>query len=374
MKHRLATLAPVLGALLASPYTLAGPGENGCYWDDRYPGAAQEVFNISSTLQVARDAPVGTLIGGQTFSAEGVPVPPSVYFCDNQNVNGSLVQITYNARNAAPLAILEGGLPRVRLPFPEDKIISTNIPGVGASIKMERWIDGDGTDRNFQLQEPEARVPFTATRHHYSSGITRVPSHRYHVSLVKTGEIPAGMHSFDPNHQIISADIDQPLPGLDTVLNFTLSGNLVSSGCHTATDPVTPNPVDLGEFDVKDFAQANSGSTPTRFELNLVDCQAPSHGTVPRVHVQMDPDNGSTTLDAANGLFSTGSGSTGSGVAFQLLKQDAITAMPLNAKVPIMALPTGNLKVPFNVRLVKHTGAVTPGEPKGALRFVVTYE
>jgi len=374
MKHRLATLAPVLGALLASPYTLAGAGENGCYWDDDWPGAAQVVFTIPPILQVARDAPVGTLIGGQTFSAEGIPVPYSVYLCDNKGVNGPMVRITYNARNAAPLAILEGGLPRVPLPFPEEKIIRTNIPGVGASIKMERWIDGDGTDYKFLLQGPEARVPFTATRHHYSMGITRVPSHVFHVSLVKTGEIPAGMHSFDPNHQIIRADITQPLPGLDTVLNLTLSGNLVSSGCHAATDPVTPNPVDLGEFDVKDFEQANSGSTPIRFELNLVDCQPPSQGTVPRVHVQMDPDNGSTTLDPANGLFSTGSGSSGSGVAFQLLKQDAIAAMPLNAKVPIMTLPTGDLRMPFYVRLVKHTGAVMPGEPKGALRFVVTYE
>jgi type 1 fimbria pilin len=375
MKHRLATFGPLLGALLASPYALAGYGENGCYWEDQWPGTAQVVFNIPPTLHIPQDAPVGTIIGGQTFRAEGIPVPFSIYICDNNSANGPMVRITYNAYNVAPLATLEGGLPRVPLPFPEEKIIRTNIPGVGASIKMERWIGAAGDlEYNFWLQDPEARVPFTATRNHFSLSPTRVPSHIYYVSLVKTGTIPAGLHSFDPNYQIIRADIMHPLPGLDTVLNFRLSGDLISSGCQTATDPVTPNPVDLGEFDVKDFEQANSGSTPIRFDLNLVDCQPPSQGTVPRVHVQMDPDNGSTTLDAANGLFSTGSGTTGSGVAFQLLKQDAIAAMPLNTKVPIMTLPTGSMKVPFNVRLVKHNGAVVPGTLTGALRFLRTYE
>jgi type 1 fimbria pilin len=39
-----------------------------------------------------------------------------------------------------------------------------------------------------------------------------------------------------------------------------------------------------------------------------------------------------------------------------------------------MTLPTGDEKLPLNVRLVKHTGAVTPGTLTGALNFVLTYE
>lgn len=374
MKHRLAILGPLLGGLLASPYTWAAPGENGCAWEDDWPGPAQVVFNIPSTLYIPQDAPVGTSIGGQTFSAEGVPAPYSIYTCENNVAYGPLATIIYNAYNVAPLATLEGGLPRISLPFPEDKIIRTNIPGVGASIKMERQFGTGSKPYEFLLEGQEARVPFTATRNSHSATATRVPAHVYHVSLVKTGTIPAGMHSFDPNYQLIRADIQQPLPGLDTVLNFRLSGDLITSGCQAAADPVTPNPVNLGEFDVKDFEQAGSGSTPVRFELNLVDCQPSSQVGIPRVHVQMDPDNGSTTLDAANGLFSTGSGTTGRGVAFQLLKQNAIDKMPLNTNVPTTVLTPGSMKVLFNVRLVKHTGAVEAGTLTGALRFLVTYE
>lgn len=376
MKHPITTLGMFIATAFASTLGFAAPYENGCWWDRVYPGPAQVTFNISDTLHVAQDAPVGTLLGGKEFSADGMPDAPAIFGCQNIGKNGiPLVQISYNAYNVAALATLEGGLPRVALPFPEDKIIRTNIPGVGASIRMQYWIDGRSpTGADFLLQGSEARVPFTSTRHHHNEAAIHIPGHKFHVSLVKTGTIPAGAYTLDPTWEMIRGELNVPQPDISTVLNFRLSGQVVSSGCSTAADPVTPNPVPLGEFDVKDFQQDDSSTGPVRFELNLVDCQPPAQGTVPRIHLQLDPDNGSSPIDAANGIFSTGSGTTGGGVAFQVLAQNGIDPMPLSTPVPIMTLPSGSAHLPLNARLVKHTGAVTPGTLTGALRFLLTYE
>lgn len=376
MKHPIATLGIFIATAFASTLSLADAQENGCWWLPAYPGPAQVTFNIPATLHVAQDAPVGTLLGGQEFSDWGIANPPAIYGCRNNGNNGTpSVQIFYNAYNVAPLATLDAGLPRVALPFPEEKIIRTNIPGVGASIRMQDWIDGrSDTGVDFWLQGPEARVPFTSTRHHHHESNFEVAGHRYHVSLIKTGAIPAGQYMLDPSWEMIRGEITDPRQEVTTALNFRLSGEVVSSGCSTAADPVTPNPVDLGEFDVADFQQGDSSTRPVRFELNLVDCQPPAQGTVPRIHLQLDPDNGSNAIDAANGIFSTGSGTTGGGVAFQVMAQNGIDPMPLSTSVPIMTLPTGTAHLPLNARLVKHTGPVIPGTLTGALRFLLTYE
>lgn len=373
MKHCIAIMSTLLGACLASSPSYGLP--QGCRWDPNYPGPAQVTFGIPNVLNVPYDAPVGTLIGGKEIVGYGVPNPRTVFECQNNSREGPLVNITYNAQNVAPLARFDSTLPRIALPYPEHNIISTNIPGVGVSILMQNEIDGTSIEYPyFLLQGPEARVPFTSVRNHDHLANARVTGQRYFISFIKTGVIPAGSYTFDPGYEIIRSEVTNPLPEVNTVLHFSFSGNLISSGCNIGTDPVTPNPVDLGEFDAKDFEQAGAGSPPVRFELNLIDCQPPAQDTVPRVHLTLDPDNGSSTIDAANGVFSTGSGTTGGGVAFQILKQDAIAPMPLHTNEPIMTLPTGDRKMLLNVRLVKHTGPVVPGTLTGALRFLLTYE
>lgn len=377
MKRQTAAFGLLAVTLAASQWSYADPqptAANGCYWDPRYKGPLEIEFNIPAALHIAQDAPVGTLVGGTDFLGHGTG-PSAVYECQNNHTGGSLVNISYNATNVPPIARLASGLPRVALTVPEDSIIETNIPGLGVSVRMKYGIDGTSVSQpEFLLQKSEARVPFLSTRNHDHATILRVAGHEYSVSLIKTGPIPAGAHNLDPSFDVVRADVAQPVQGVTTALIFRLSGSLVSSGCETAADPVTPNPVDLGEFDAKDFERPGAGSSPVRFELNLVNCQPPAQGTVPRVHLRLDPANGSTAIDDTNGLFSTGAGSTGGGVAFQVLQQDGIHAMPLGIQVPIMTLPTGSMRLPLNVKLVKHTGAVKPGTLTGALNFLLTYQ
>ncbi|WP_263262997.1 fimbrial protein [Pseudomonas sp. RIT-PI-S] len=376
MKHRIAALSLLAVGLAATPSSYAAPNvlePNGCYWVPDHPGPAQVVLNVPD-MHIAQDAPVGTEVA--VVSDWGVTNPPAVFECQNNSSGGPIIPTDYNADNAAPIAQLASGLPRVALSVPEDSIIETNIPGLGVSVLMTVAIDGrDPTMPEFVLQKAEARVPFRSTRG-YNNTILRVSGHLYFLTLVKTGPIPAGLHSLDPGHQVVLGRITQSVVGgVDTALNFSLSGNLTSSGCSTAADPVTPNPVHLGDFEAKDFERAGSASPLVPFQLNLVDCNVPPPGsTLPRVHLQLDPANGSAAIDATQGLFSTGAGSSGGGVAFQVLRQDGIQAMPLSTKEPITTLPSNDTNLPLNVRLVKHTGPVTPGTLTGALNFLLTYE
>jgi hypothetical protein len=316
MKHCTAGLSLLVVALAAAQPSVADvfdPPGNGCYWEQGLEGPMQIDFNIPPTLHIAQDAPVGTVVGGQEFKGFGAWPAYAVYECVNWGQG--LVQATYYAENVPPIANLANGLPRVALPVPEDSIIETNIPGLGVSVRIAGHIDGTSTSQpQFILQKGEARVPFISTRHHPHQTILRVSGHEYFVTLVKTGPIPVGAHTLDPGFEVVRSHISQSaVGGVDTTLNFHLSGNLVSSGCSTAADPVTPNPVNLGEFEARDFEQAGAGSNPVRFNFNLEGCQPPGQGTLPLVHVQLDPVNGSAAIDAANGLFSTGAGSTGGG-------------------------------------------------------------
>lgn len=378
MKYPNAALSLLFAAMTA--LAIARPAHatdvNGCWWTPNFPGPAHIVFNVPVTLHVAQDAPVGTVVGGQDFLGIGDLTPPKLsYTCQNNRAGGPLVPVDYNAINTAPIAQLANGVPRIAMPVPETDIMATNIPGLGVSVLVRGEVDGTSPNEPlFIVQKSEARVPFHSTRHHYHETIMTVSAHRYTVTLIKTGPIPPGRHTLDPGNEIFRSVLTQSVPGVTDALYFALGGELVVPGCSTAPNPVTPNPVDLGEFDVKDFDQAGAGTNPVRFDLNLENCAAPGQGALPRVHLQLDPTNGSTTLDAANGLFSLGSGSAGEGVAFQMLRQDGLQAMPLETKVPILTLANGDMKLPLNVHLVKHGGAVKPGALAGALNFLLTYE
>lgn len=374
MNYRIAAFVPLLTACLM-PMAGFAADQNGCYWvQGSAPGPTRLIFSLPEN-QIAMDAPVGTMIG-TTVERLGLPSPRPKFACVNDSRQGDLHTMYYRAINKMPMASLAGGLAHVALPVPEDKIIQTNIPGVGVSVRMRVTVDGTSTQSpEFILQSgTEARVPFVSVRSHNHRAVLYTGDHLYSVTLIKTGQIPVGQHQFDPGTEIFHSIIDQPLPGLSEVLTFSLAGNLVSSGCSTSPNPITPNPVELGEFEAKNFENAGSASPPVPFELNLTGCVPPAQGTPPNVYIALTPTNGSATIDGPAGTFSLGAGSSGGGVAFQLLDSTGMAPLALDTKVPLRTLPTGDASWPFNVRLIKHTGDVTPGSLAGALRFDVTYE
>lgn len=80
MKH-IVTLCTLAVALTITPTRETHAAlVNGCFWDPNgVPGPVGIEFSIPDELQVAQDAPVGTLVGGREFSGWGTVNPRAAY-------------------------------------------------------------------------------------------------------------------------------------------------------------------------------------------------------------------------------------------------------------------------------------------------------
>lgn len=366
---------PVLAALATS----AGPSfaqfpdypdAHGCYWRDD-SGPADITINLPDTLYIEANQPDGSLIAEYTL--RGTHTARGNWRCWNRDV---VTPVLYqmNAIAHLPPAHIKASVPfsGARALPPTDKILQTSVPGVGVAIGWSNGFDGSGWNAFDPGGPPMA--PFTATlrlRHQYA--IEYIAARFWDIAIVKTGEVLPGRYTLAPSEKHFSGYLSGPSSQVGHVWDVGMSGEVIVTGCGTAPNPITPNPVDLGRYEVSDFTQA-SHTPPVPFSLNLTGCNTPPAGTLPGIHVQMDPAQGSTVIDPDQGLFSLSGANSAQNVAVQLLRQDAQTPMPLARKQYMTVVPNGDVSLGFNARLAKIADPVKPGNVAAALKFTVTYE
>jgi type 1 fimbria pilin len=250
-------------------------------------------------------------------------------------------------------------------------VLQTNITNVGAIISVNDGFDGFGK-RDFIADNPRQRVPFAGTQTQDMLVYFELRNMRQKITLVKLGPIAPGVHTFSGDW------FSGTFQDIGYAFGSAITGTVVQSQCTLAANPVSADPVQLGEWESSDFTGAGYGTAPVDFTITLNNCVSdPNQGDPWRVataHIRLEGANGSAPLPGTDGLFSLSSDSTAAGVGIQILRDDGATPIPLLRDVPVTAIqPSGDTVLPFTARLLQ-TGPVTPGIAKGSLNFTITYQ
>jgi type 1 fimbria pilin len=319
------------------------------------------------TLYVPRDAKVGTVIG--SIDSRHATYDPAGYRI--QCMNRGNVLLEWDARATAP--IFPGPLDPINGEDVTGKILQTNIPGVGVRIKLNFPFNGIA-DNSFHPVGGPATVPYYAVNDHkrlltYIS----ISFLNNSITLVKTGPLPAGAHQLNGS-ELFSGTLSD----LGKVITFGLTGTIIQAQCSVSGNPVSADPVQLGEWDTTDFTGPGYTTTAVPFTVTLSACETDTSGEFEAMaNIRLDGVRGSMPVGpTSSGVFSLTSDSDAQGMGIQILKSDGITPMALSEEVPLIAISPGNTVLGFNARFYQ-TGAshaVRPGIAKGALSFTVTYK
>lgn len=344
------------------------PQGNYCIWRPGYEGPKSIEMDMGPTAYIAQDARPGTLISERLNVTP--PLPFVAFICKNY-ATAPLAKLDFTTETLVQMA---PAVPVSGASFTADanRILQTNVPGVGAVIVMRKEFDGNVNLPKF-VPDTDTQVPFTSRWYHSHSSMREFSGSWLDVLLIKTGRIPAGVYQLDPGHTLFRGRLTSPRLSGETV-RLGLAGTIISTGCDLPNDPVTPHPVDLGEFEAADVSGPGASTAPVPFKINISQCEPPPEGAIPHVHLRLSTTNGSLPITPDQGTFTAGTGSTASDVAFQVLRQDGLTPMPLGVEVPMMALPTGDSFLQLNARLINNGANVKPGNLKGALNFVLSYQ
>ena len=336
---------------------------NSCYWEAA-PGPIRYVADVKA-LYIARDAKVGDPIGQieQPFIVSGGGL---AIFCETDGT-----RLTFDA--AAKAAPVPGPIARVNGAPLRGTLLETNIAGVGALITLGSPYDGL-TNGYWRLSGSDSTVPFSAYIDFRTPFVLQHTLLRGVITLVKTGPIGPGMQPLDPGKEMISASFT----GVPNAFSLALSGSVTQAECTLSANPVSADPVKLGDWSSNDFTGEGYTTNAVPFSITLNSCLSDPlpGGSVTYAHIRLDPAAGSATLDASKGLFSLGTGSTAKGVGIQVLGKDALTPVMLESDVSQGAIPaSGGMLLEFNARYYQ-TGptAVSPGSADGSLSFTITYK
>ena len=357
-----------LFALAASglmPLDAAIAANNTCEWGVG-TGPIRYIADVKA-LYVPRDAQIGDPIGpiDQVFIARG---SGSIVYCQNDGIN----RLVFNATNTVPP--VPGPILRKNGITPQGYILSTNIPGVGAQISFGSPYDGI-TQGFWKLNGADSSIPYDA----YIDFQTPFPIQhsilRGTVTLIKTGTIGPGQHSLDSGRELVKG----AFTGIPDAFGVALSGSVTQAECTLSTNPVSADPVKLGEWESTEFTGEGHTTDAIPFSIALNSCVSDPQqgGTITNAYVRLDPTAGSTTVDASRGVFTLGGTSTAQGVGIQVLGSDALTPVALESDVLYNAIPaTGGMLLEFNARYYQ-TGpstSVVAGSADGALGFTITYK
>lgn len=357
----------VLFTLAASglmPFSAAYGASNTCYWGSG-TGPIRYVANVGA-LYVPRDAKVGDPIGPieQPFLQGGAGV--SIH-CETDGT-----RLTFNA--SATAAPVPGPIPRRNGMDVNGTLLQTNIAGVGAMIKFGSPYDGL-TNGFWKLNGPDSTVPFDGYIDFSTPFVLQHSVLRGAITLVKTGPIGRGMQPLESGNELVKASFT----GVPNAFGLALSGSVTQAECTLSANPVSADPVKLGDWSTSQFTGEGDTTDPVPFTIALNSCVSDPlpGGTVTHAHIRLEPTAGSTTLDAGLGLFSLGGSSTAQGVGIQILGRDALTPVALETDVLQGAIPaTGGMLLEFNA-LFYQTGPtrdVAAGSAEGALAFTITYK
>ncbi|WP_079227027.1 fimbrial protein [Pseudomonas putida] len=327
-----------------------------CTWQST-PGPLSYRIDLG-TPWIARDAPIGSIIG--TVRALYAPEENQRSIrCENDG-SGTL---TFQATPTAPLH--PGPLPPVNGWNVDGKVMETGIPGVGLHIRLGFPFAG-GFSNVFTPTDDEA-IPYLG-ENSQDSGATplQISSLLYTPVLIKTGPIPTGPQHF--SKQMVRSQISY----LGDALNIHVSGGVHQAQCTLKSNPVSADPVQLGNHDRADFTGIGSTTPATDFHITLSDCEDDPTGSIARAHVRLEGARGSVPLLPAQGVFGLSSNSTATGVGIQILRSDS-SPMPLQQDEPITSLVIGTTRLDFKARYYQTNATVTAGLAEGALDFTISY-
>lgn len=360
-------LRPLLacaGLFLGSQHAYAE--DQRCEWQAGKPVGPMTHTNNLGTYHVPRDAPVGTYIS-----------PPGVHWPVTNNL-GAIPQCyrkdgphNLYLSTTSSVPIYPGTLPPVLGDDITGKVMQTNIPGVGVVIKLGFPYNWPFATNTWKTVGPPV-VPFEGYIDHDTVGIMQMGRLNPYITLIKIGDIPPGINQLD-GRELWSSNMSN----IGKAAGHHLYATVIQSQCGLPPNPVSADPVELGDWDNTDFTGPGFTTPAVPFTITLNDCLDDPEGGVATAHIRLDGAKGSTPIDAQQGIFGLTEDSTAGGVGIQMLREDGVTPVQLNQDVPLQAIsPSGDTVLPFTARYYQ-TGAsqaVRPGSAKGALNFTITYQ
>lgn len=359
---RCLTTALGLAASCQAPWVMASTN-NTCEW---FSGASSTgpmtfIHNVG-TIYVPRDAPVGSVIGQERMSQRTNNSELKSIRCGN---DGN-VRLTFNTQStASPVGGLLTGISPL-------SVMQTNIAGVGVRFSLGFPFDGSASNA-FTPDNGDTTVPFSAHHHQgMGSALLRFSVLHSYITLVKTGPIALGTQTFDGEKELFSGRFSG-IPGKS--FSARLNGSVIQAHCGTNT--VSADPVQLGDWDQKDFTGTGYTTTAVPFSITLSDCNADSGDVqIATANIHFKDASAIPFVASAPGVFGLTSDSTAKGIGIQVLKSDGSTPVELNTEVPIKAISASGTVLNFAARFYQ-TGPsidVHPGIAKGALNFTLTYK
>ncbi|WP_240891470.1 fimbrial protein [Pseudomonas sp. TMW22091] len=359
-------LTPGVFLLAASgllPLGTTYASSNSCYWGTGQ-GPIQYTVDVGA-LFVPRDAQVGDPIGpvDKLFVSRN---SRSAIFCEN---DGTVI-LRFNARSAGatvagPISLKSG--------MTTGALLQTNISGVGALISFGSPYDGLNPGL-WKLDGPDSSVPFNAHIDFYTPFPIQHNLLRGTITLIKTGEIDPGMQTLDSGKELVKGSFND----IPDAFGVALSGSVTRAECTLSANPVSADPVKLGDWPNTEFIGEGHTSDAVPFTIALNACISDKPGgTVTHAHIRLEPTAGAVTLDASLGLMSLMPGSTAQGIGIQILGRDALTPVTLETDVLQGAIPaTGGMMLQFNARYYQTApaNAIVAGAADGALGFTITYK
>lgn len=334
---------------------------NTCSWTG---ATGPMTFTVDlGTVYVPKDAPVGSPIGTTNMMK---------FTQNNENLalgcaNDGTASLIFDANVTTRLApdIVTGRFGRNH----PNAVMQTNVAGVGVEAKLGFPFAG-GFDNAFD-PEVTSIVPYRAV-HAKKMGSAdmkfAVLSASY--TLRKTATIATGPQSLN-GAELFSGH----LTGVGKAFGVGITGTIIQAQCSVLSNPVSADPVMLGEWEKNDFTGPGYTTAAVPFSITLSDCD--TDGDIATAHIRLDGIKGSMPVTpAVAGVFTLTTDSTAEGVGIQILKSDGSTPMELGTEVPLIPISNGMTTLLFNARLYQ-TGLsedVKPGLAKGALNFSVTYK
>lgn len=355
--HRLLQGAALAASCMA-PLAMAN-----CTWNTGGPATMNYQRDVGS-LYVPRDARVGTVIGSVDVNHATPNNAGLIARCMNDGTRN----LEFNAR--ATTGIFPGPIDPIDGEDVTGKILQTNIPGVGVRVKLAYPLNGQA-DNTFHPVGPPT-VPYDAFNDRMLLTHISLNSLHNRITLVKTGPIAPGPQVLD-GRELFSGHMSD----LGKVFGYGLTGTIIPAQCSVSANPVSADPVLLGDWDTSDFTGPGYTTTAVPFRISLSQCETDTgNGFVATANIRLEGILGSAPIGPpANGIFSLTTDSSAKGMGIQVLKGDG-TPVELATEVPLIAITPGNTQLDFQARFYQTDppNAVRPGLAKGALSFTLTYK
>lgn len=356
--HHLLRTATLAASCMA-PLAMA----NTCSWNIGGPAMMNYQRNMG-TLYVPRDARVGAVIGTvdlnhSTPNNAGLRVE-----CHNDGTR----RLDFNARATAP--IFPGPLEPINGEDVTGKVLQTNIPGVGVRVKLGFPLNGLADNSFVPIGDPT--VPYDGFNERNLLTPIALNNLSNRVTLIKTGPLPPGPHTLDGSELFSGHFTD-----MGKAFGYGMIGTIIQAQCTVGANPVSADPVQLGDWDTADFTGPGFSTPAVPFSITLSACETDPGGTIATANIRLEGVKGSAPIGpTTSGIFSLTSDSDAKGLGIQVLKADGITPMELETEVPLIAISPGTTVLNFNARFyqTQDSSAVRPGLAKGALGFTLTYK